>query len=83
MELGHAADREIDLNPKKLIARGMVGMLKEINTELFPGEDIELVYVAASIPPPGKRYVTCFTCHRGGRIPATEPATPGPGRAAR
>jgi hypothetical protein len=74
MELGHANDRHLDLNPKKLIARSMIGMLQEINTALFPGEDVDLVLTASSIPPAGKPYVTCYTCHRGSRVPLTEPA---------
>jgi hypothetical protein len=73
MERGHANERALDLNPKKQIARSMVGMLKEINDALFPRETIDLVYAASSIPPEGKHYVTCFACHRGSRIPATEP----------
>jgi len=74
MERGHANERDLDLNPKKLIARNMIGMLKEINAELFPQEEIDLVYAASSIPPDGKHYVTCYTCHRGSRFPLTEPA---------
>jgi hypothetical protein len=32
--MGHANDRDNDGNPKKLIARGMIGMMKEINAAL-------------------------------------------------
>jgi hypothetical protein len=71
MELGHANDRELDLNPKKLIARNMIGMLKEINGALFPGDDIDIVFTASSTPPAGKHYVTCYTCHRGDHLPLT------------
>ena len=73
MELGHANDRELDLNPKKLIARNMIGMLKEINGTLFPGDDIDIVFTASSTPPAGKHYVTCYTCHRGDHLPLTAP----------
>ncbi|MEP7310212.1 MAG: c-type cytochrome [Acidobacteriota bacterium] len=74
MELGHANDRESDLNPKKLIARSMIGMMQEINTTLFPGENVDVVLTASSVPPQGTHYVTCYTCHRGSRTPLTEPA---------
>jgi len=74
MELGHANDRHSDLNPKKLIARSMIGMMQEINAALFPGEEIDVVATAASVPPAEKHYVTCYTCHRGSRVPLTEPA---------
>jgi hypothetical protein len=73
LELGHANDRDLDLNPKKVIARNMVGMMQEINGALFPGEDVDIVFTAASTPPAGKPYVTCYTCHRGSQIPLTEP----------
>ena len=73
MELGHANDRELDLNPKKLIARNMIGMLKEINVTLFPGDDVDIVFTASSTPPAGKHYVTCYTCHRGDHLPLTAP----------
>ena len=73
MELGHANDRHSDLNPIKLIARSMIGMTQEINAALFPGEEIDVVLTASSVPPPGKHYVTCYACHRGSRVPLTEP----------
>jgi hypothetical protein len=74
MELGHANDRDSDLNPKKLIARSMIGMMQEVNSALFPGEAVDVVLSASSVPPQGKHYVTCFTCHRGSRVPLTEPS---------
>jgi hypothetical protein len=49
-------------------------MLQQINTALYPGEDIDLVFTASSTVEEGKHYVTCYTCHRGNHIP---PATPG------
>jgi hypothetical protein len=67
-----ADDFASDANPKKLIARGMIGMMKEINAALFPNDDIDIVLAAASEPPPGKHYVTCYTCHRGTHLPVTE-----------
>jgi hypothetical protein len=73
LERGHANERELDGNPKKLIARGMIGMLKEINAALFPDADVDIVLTAASEPPSGTHYVTCYTCHRGNHVPATTP----------
>lgn len=71
LERGHANERELDGNPKKLIARGMIGMVKEINAVLFPTNDVDVVLTAASEPPPGTHYVTCYTCHRGNHVPPT------------
>ena len=61
LERGHADERHLDDNPKKRIARSMIGMLKEINTTLFPQENIDVVFAASSIVPDGKHYVTCVT----------------------
>jgi Photosynthetic reaction centre cytochrome C subunit len=74
-ERGHADERHLDGNPKKLIARNMIGMLKDINATLFPQEDVDIVFAASSIVPEGKRYVTCYTCHRGNHLPLLEPVT--------
>ncbi len=51
-----------DDNPKKETARGMLMLARDINSKF----------------PDGQRHVTCYTCHRGAAIPATEPpaATP-------
>jgi hypothetical protein len=51
-----------DENPKKLIARHMIGMAQEINAKF----------------PDGKEHVTCYTCHRGDPVPkmAPPPAAP-------
>jgi Photosynthetic reaction centre cytochrome C subunit len=46
-----------DDNPKKETARNMLMMAREINAKF----------------PDGKRHVTCYTCHRGSTMPATEP----------
>jgi len=74
-ERGHADERHLDGSPKKLVARNMIGMLKEINAALFPQDSIDIVFAASSIVPDGKRYVTCYTCHRGNHLPPLEPAT--------
>ena len=73
-ERGHVDERHLDGSPKKLVARNMIGMLKEINTALFPQDSIDIVFAASSIAPEGKRYVTCYTCHRGNHLPPLEPA---------
>jgi hypothetical protein len=49
----HVQDRASDDNPKKLIARQMMTMVKEINARF----------------PDGKVHVTCYTCHRGKLMP--------------
>jgi photosynthetic reaction center cytochrome c subunit len=72
-ERGHADERHLDGNPKKLVARNMIGMIKEINATLFPQDTIDIVFAASSIVPEGKRYVTCYTCHRGDHVPPLEP----------
>jgi photosynthetic reaction center cytochrome c subunit len=73
-ERGHANERHLDGSPKKLAARNMIGMLKEINAALFPQDRIDIVFAASSIVPQGQRYVTCYTCHRGNPLPPLEPA---------
>ena len=73
-ERGHADERHLDGSPKKLVARNMIGMLKEINSALFPQDSIDIVFAASSIVPEGKRYVTCYTCHRGNHLPPLDPA---------
>ena len=77
-ERGHADERHLDGSPKKLVARNMIGMLKEINAALFPQENVDIVFAASSIVPEGKRYVTCYTCHRGNHLPPLEPVTVSP-----
>jgi hypothetical protein len=74
-ERGHADERQLDGNPKKIVARNMIGMLKDINAALFPQENVDIVFAASSIVPEGKRYVTCYTCHRGNHLPPLEPVT--------
>lgn len=72
-ERGHADERHLDGNPKKIVARNMVGMLKEINAALFPAQETDIVFAASSIVQEGQRYVTCYTCHRGHHVPPAEP----------
>ena len=58
----HVQDRASDENPKKLMARTMLGMVHDINAKF----------------PEGKTYVTCYTCHRGKNIPDTAPPPAAP-----
>jgi hypothetical protein len=51
-----------DQNPKKLVARGMIGMVNEINAKF----------------PDGKVHVSCYTCHRGKTEPDTVPPPAAP-----
>jgi hypothetical protein len=51
-------DRASDENPKKLIARNMIQMVKDIN---------------GKFPDASKTYVTCYTCHNGHVTPMTAP----------
>ena len=46
-----------DDNPKKAIARMMIGMTQDINAKF----------------PDGKAHVACYTCHRGSTEPAMAP----------
>jgi hypothetical protein len=46
-----------DANPKKDIARTMIGMVREDNSKFLAG----------------KTQLTCFTCHRGEAMPKTAP----------
>jgi len=62
-EKGHVGDRQSDANPKKLIARNMIKMTKEINAAL----------TGSGAYPDAKNVVTCWTCHRGHSIPPTAP----------
>jgi len=71
-ERGHADERHLDGNPKKLVARNMIAMIKEINATLFPQDTVDIVF---AIVPEGKRYVTCYACHRGNHLPPLEPVT--------
>jgi Photosynthetic reaction centre cytochrome C subunit len=55
-------DFAADDNPKKLIARHMFEMTRDINAKF----------------PDGKEHVTCYTCHRGAAEPLTAPAAAAP-----
>ena len=50
-------DRSSDAKMEKVIARGMISMVKDINAKF----------------PDGKEHVTCYTCHRGDTMPKTAP----------
>lgn len=52
---------EADDKPAKRTAREMIAMMRSINRDSFDGE----------------RLVTCWSCHRGGQRPATEPPAGG------
>jgi hypothetical protein len=51
------SDFASDENPKKITARHMIEMVKEINAKF----------------PDGKEHVSCYTCHRGANIPLMAP----------
>jgi photosynthetic reaction center cytochrome c subunit len=53
-----AGDFASDQNPKKIVARHMFEMTRDINAKF----------------PDGKEHVTCYTCHRGAAEPLTVPA---------
>jgi hypothetical protein len=55
-----------DENPKKEIARKMMGMAQEINSKF----------------PDGKQHVSCYTCHRGETEPKMTPPPAAPPPAA-
>src|SRR5437870_568032 len=54
-------DFAADTNPKKEIARKMIAMVRQINTN-FPG---------TGVFPVGEQVVTCWTCHRGDTHPVS------------
>jgi photosynthetic reaction center cytochrome c subunit len=56
-------DRASDENPKKVTARMMISMVKDINAK-----------VTTAAGGTAKDYVTCYTCHRGKAIPDTDAA---------
>jgi len=51
-------DRASDENPKKVIARHMFELVRDVNSRF---------------PDPAKEHVTCYTCHRGTLEPLTAP----------
>ena len=56
------AGKDSDDNPKKLVARMMITMVKDINAKIVAGTG------------ENKEFVTCYTCHRGKTEPDTAPA---------
>jgi photosynthetic reaction center cytochrome c subunit len=54
-DTAQGASKASDANPKKLTARMMISMAKDINSKF----------------PDGKEHVTCYTCHRGSTMPLT------------
>jgi hypothetical protein len=68
LERGHTGDRQSDANPRKLIARDMIKMTKEINKTLTG---------IGTFPDPSN-VVTCWSCHRGSRRPPTSAPTSAP-----
>jgi hypothetical protein len=65
-------DYAADTKPAKEVARVMMKMANEVNTNL-----------AANIKKPAAELtrVQCMTCHRGAAIPTLPPPTPAPGAA--
>jgi hypothetical protein len=55
-------DNASDENPKKLVARMMMGMVNDINAKF----------------PDGKVHVSCYTCHRGKTTPDMVPPPAAP-----
>ncbi len=53
----HEQDRSSDAKMEKVMARMMITMVKQINSNF----------------PDGKEHVTCYTCHRGSTMPLTAP----------
>ncbi|MGH9809601.1 MAG: photosynthetic reaction center cytochrome c subunit family protein [Terriglobia bacterium] len=53
----HEMDRSSDAKMEKVMARMMIGMVKEINGKF----------------PDGKDHVSCYTCHRGDTMPKMAP----------
>jgi hypothetical protein len=52
---GGGKSEEVDVNPRKDVARKMILLVRQINTH-FPG---------TGVFPVGSQAVTCYTCHRG------------------
>jgi photosynthetic reaction center cytochrome c subunit len=77
MEHGHANNFETGEgrwdygNPKKLIARNMIKMVKDINATLGHA-DAPLTKLTAGDLPDGGGLVTCYTCHRGNHVPPAQ-----------
>jgi hypothetical protein len=59
----HGGDKpqEVDVNPRKDMARKMIMLVRQINAN-FPG---------TGVFPTGPQVVTCYTCHRGDTHPVS------------
>jgi photosynthetic reaction center cytochrome c subunit len=64
----HVQDKSSDENPKKVMARAMIEMVKDINAKV----------ATAASGESSKVYVTCYTCHRGKQQPETAAGLPTP-----
>lgn len=58
---GGGRPQEVDINPRKDMARKMIMLVRQINSN-FPG---------TGIFPVGDQEVTCYTCHRGDTHPVS------------
>ena len=58
---GGGRPQEVDINPRKDIARKMIMLVRQINSN-FPG---------TGVFPVGDQAVTCWTCHRGDTHPVS------------
>jgi hypothetical protein len=58
---GGGRPQEVDINPRKDIARKMIMLVRQINSQ-FPG---------TGVFPVGNQEVTCYTCHRGDTHPVS------------
>jgi photosynthetic reaction center cytochrome c subunit len=58
---GGGRTQEVDINPRKDIARKMIMLVRQINSN-FPG---------TGVFPVGNQEVTCYTCHRGDAHPSS------------
>jgi hypothetical protein len=58
---GGGRTQEVDINPRKDIARKMIMLVRQVNSN-FPG---------TGVYPVGDQEVTCWTCHRGDTHPVS------------
>ena len=58
---GGGRTQEVDINPRKDLARKMILLVRQINSN-FPG---------TGVFPVGNQAVTCYTCHRGDTHPSS------------
>ena len=70
-----------DANPHKEIARGMIRMVYQVNSEILPAVDHQSDHAHGDEHHPEgaasdghhQLRVTCWTCHRGETTPSTAP----------